>query len=207
VADFFYQFFDTATVSPSISQSQIARWNRADHLIQTVPNANSYISLIAVLRNDTGADQSELSVVYDLGVRNAPGTTIVEQVPGQRVYYSLSGEPNTWQLIPEISSLETPGTVAAVLNLGVWASGSPLYVLWADDNATADRNHAGDEEGGYTLDNVSFFPGSVSGVTIVSPTTGRSIPQGVPIPINVVALLPGTVVSVDFFCRWQPDRE
>jgi uncharacterized lipoprotein YmbA len=190
----------SATVSPSISSSAIARWNSTLHAIETVATGVGYIPLLATLRNDTGANQSSLTLSYDLNELNAANTTVVEEVPGHRVYWSLTGAAQSWNGIPELSSVGTPGTLLATLNLGSWPNGSPLYILWADDNAAADRNNANTEEGGYTIDNVSFFFGGASFVRISSPTNGQTFAQGVPIPINASAFsASGTVTNVAFF--------
>src|SRR5439155_8774228 len=187
------QLGNSATVTPSISSSGIARWNYTLHAVETVPTGVGYVSLMATLKNDTGADQSALTITYDLDEHNAAGTTVVEEIPGHRVYYSLSGDAGSWTMIPALSSVDTPGALAATLNLGSWPSSSLLYVLWTDDNAAADRNNANNEEGGYTLDNVTFTPGAISGVIITGPTNGQTFLFGVPIPIHAVASLPGTV--------------
>ena len=75
------------------------------------------------------------------------GTTVTEEVPAHRVFYSTTGAAGSWVLIPEFSSV-APGSLLATLSLGSWANGSLLYIMWADDNAAADRNNAGNEEGG-----------------------------------------------------------
>src|SRR5262249_42162637 len=150
------QLGNSATTTPSISPNAIARWNRTLHAIETVPTGVAYVSLLATLQNDTGADQSVLTVTYDLGEYNADGTTVLEDIPGHRFFYSLTGEPNSWVLISELSSGGAPGTLTAAVDLGLWPNGSRLYLLWIDDNALSDRNNANTEEGGYTIDNVSF---------------------------------------------------
>jgi hypothetical protein len=102
-------------------------------------------------------------------------------------------------VIPELSSVGTPGTLTATLTLGSWPPGSLLYILWADDNANATRNDMNTEEGGYTIDNVSFSFGTINGVTLASPTTGQTFPLGVPINLSAFVVLPGTVTDVSFF--------
>src|SRR5262245_50971659 len=79
----------SATTAPSISPNALARWNSSLQLIETVPTGVGYVSLLATLQNDTGADQSALTIVYDLEQLNAAGTTVVEEIPAHRVYYSL----------------------------------------------------------------------------------------------------------------------
>jgi hypothetical protein len=195
---FSQQLGASATVNPSISSSPIARWNSALGVIETVATGSGYVSLLAKLRNDSGAEQSTLSIAYELNELNADGTTVAEEIPGHRVFYSLTGDADTWTLIPEFSS-GTLGTLTATLNLGSWPNGGLLYVLWVDDNSAADRNNANTEEGGYTIDNIVFSFGTISGVTLASPTSGQTFPEGVPIALSALAILPGTVTDVSFF--------
>ena len=199
VAAFTRQLGSSATVNPSISSSALARWNTTLGLVETVATGAGYVSLLAKLRNDSGADQPSLSLVYEFNELHADGTTVVEEVPGHRVFYSLTGTAGSWSVIPELSSVQTPGTLSATLNLGSWPAGSPLYVLWADDNANATRNDANTEEGGYTIDNVSFSFGAISGVKLASPNDGQIFPQGVPINLSALVVLPGIVTDVSFF--------
>src|SRR5262249_50297787 len=72
------QLGSSATVNPSISANAIARWNSTLHAIETVPTTVAYVSLLATLRNDTGADQSALTISYDFNELNATNTTVVE---------------------------------------------------------------------------------------------------------------------------------
>ncbi|HEU0010982.1 MAG TPA: hypothetical protein VFT34_14280 [Verrucomicrobiae bacterium] len=137
---------------------------------------------MATLQNDTGEDQSELAVSYDLRVANQPWVTIAEEVPGLRAYFSLSGSPASWQLIPESTS-GAPGPLWARLELGFWPAGAQLFLLWADDNSFANADNTGTEEGAYAIDdfnayvdNIIFDP--LSGVAIYRPISGESFPEG-----------------------------
>lgn len=83
-------------------------------------------------------------VSYDLG----GGLFSPEQVPGFRGYFSLTGEANSWVVIPGLCT-GTTGTVATVISFpefGVWFPGAPLFLLWADDNGP-------NSDGYYTIDN------------------------------------------------------
>jgi hypothetical protein len=169
----------TATTAPAISSSGIARWNSAILAVQTVPTGVGYVSLMATLQNNTGGNQTALTFSYDLTENNstvgANPTVVVEEVPGHRVYFSLTGAANSWQVVPEVSSIGTTGTRVGTANLGSWPNGSLLYMLWADDNAAADRNNTNNEEGGYLIDNVTFKAGVISGVIPVGPAGSGTI--------------------------------
>jgi len=137
------------------------------------------VSLMATLQNDTGADQAALTFSYDLTENNSTAgavpTVVVEEVPGHRVYFSLTGAAGSWQVVPEVSSIGTTGTRIGTANLGSWPSGGLMYVLWADDNAAADRNNTNNEEGGYLIDNVTFKAGVITGVVPLGPAGSGTI--------------------------------
>jgi hypothetical protein len=80
-----------------------------------------------------------------------------------------------------------------------WLMGSPLYLLWVDDNANADRNDANTEEGGYTIDNFSISLGGTNFVAIINPTNGQMFVQGVPITINASASSSTPLTNVAFY--------
>lgn len=187
----------TATTAPSISPSGVPRWNSTLQLLQSVSTSAGYVALLATLQNDSGGDLTQVRVSYTLNELHAAGTTVAEEIPGQRVYWSLTGEAGSWQVIPSFSSVGSPGTLTAVIQPGLWANGTPLYLLWADDNATAARDNAGTEDGGYTIDNFAVSL-STEGVTITSPADGQTLVQGSAITINVDATLPGMVQNVQF---------
>jgi hypothetical protein len=162
-----------------------------------IPTTIATTFLLATLQNDTGSDQTALTINYTLSDETTGTTT--EEVPAQLVFWSLTGNANEWNPIPALDA--TLGTKNAVLSLGNWPAGSTLYILWADDNAGADRNNAGAEEGGYQIDDISFSPGGTftESVTITSPTNNATFPLGASITINASAVLQGPISSVTFY--------
>jgi hypothetical protein len=133
----------TATVPPSVSGAG-ARWNSSAHYLQTRPGGVAAVLLMATVRNDTGVAQTCLDVSYSMYV----SSPFSEELPGHRIYCSLTGESNSWQLIPGLAGVETPGSLSAVLELCCWPTGGLLYLLWADDNGD------GRTDAGYAIDNV-----------------------------------------------------
>ena len=121
--------------------ARLARHNTAGGYLVTQPTGVPFAMLKATLRNNAGGDISDITVTYDFSIPFAPTT---DEVPGQRAYWSLSGLPNSWTLIPEFSGLTVAGPVSALLPLGTWESGADLYLLWLDDNnlTGADGAHA-----------------------------------------------------------------
>ena len=121
------------------------RWNSAGLFIQSRPTGTMLNLLLATLRNNTGTNVGSLDVSYDFG--EASGFES-EEVPGLRVFYSLTGAANTWQPVPALTTA-TPGALTATLNVTNWPAGSSMYLLWGDDNADSS-------EGSYTIDNFAI---------------------------------------------------
>jgi hypothetical protein len=190
------------TIAPSISPANIPRWNSSNSNLQSVATGPAYLSLLATLQNDTGVNQNSLNISFDLDELHATGTTVAEEVPGLLVFVSLTGIAGSWTGVPALSG-GIPGRISATVNLGGnWAPGARLYILWADDNAQADRNNANTEEGGYTIDDVSFVPGGVFiplSVALTAPPNGTYLLS--PATINTTANTGGTIpaTAVSFF--------
>ena len=81
----------SSTTPPSANA--VARWNATLQNLQTRPTGSMYTLLMAELQNHTGTNCNTLLVDYDLGLSD-PGS-VVEELPGQRLYYSLTGAANS----------------------------------------------------------------------------------------------------------------
>ena len=147
----------SATLPPSL-YAYAFRHNTSGLFLQSRPTTQSgstnnptsaAIILLATLQNDTGADLSNIVLGYDMTTSNPA----VGELPGHRVYFSTTGAPGSWQVIPELSGVETNGTLSAILDLGSWPSGSQMFLLWFDDNAN------GVQDPGYTIDNMTITLG------------------------------------------------
>jgi hypothetical protein len=196
---------DAAAVTTALGQSGtvppstfgIARWNSAGMYIQTRPTGNDYLVLMATVVNDTGGELSGLMMTYDWGQQRADA---FEQIPGHRVYFSLTGQPGTWTLVPELSNfpLGTPNqNVSVTLPLGSWPANGTVYILWADDNADG-----GVGDGAYSIDNLVFAPGSATvplRALLTSPANNTVVFS--PATVNLAASTSGTdpATSVSFF--------
>jgi len=154
----------TSTFNPPAA-SGVAVWS-TNGFVQTRPTGNSATLLLATLRNDSGATQSAVYVSYDLFV-TAPTP---EQVPGASVYFSLTGQPGSWQSLPAISGTNQPWQGRTeLLALNSWEPNAPLYVLWADDNGSGTPDTA------LQFDNVLFAPAAPS---IAVPPQNTSVAPG-----------------------------
>jgi hypothetical protein len=68
--------------------------------------------LMATLLNSTGSDADILRIAYDLNSFDPR----VEEIPGLRAYYSLTGAADSWHLIPELTTA-TAGPLSAEIAL------------------------------------------------------------------------------------------
>lgn len=159
------QLLEAATVNQTLrissavppSGNNIAKWSSTLQTLVTRPNGCAFHLLMGTLRNDTARSLDSVRVFYTLADVLPAGATNAEEVVGHRVFFSLTGASNSWQLIPEFSTGAT-GALSATLQLGTWAPNQKLYLLWADDNSNADANNIGNDEGAYTIDNFQVQP-------------------------------------------------
>jgi hypothetical protein len=138
-----------------------ASWDSTNLRIYTRPTGNSYQLLMGQFQNLIGDDANQFTVSFN-GTIVSP---LAGHAPGWRVFYSLSGQPGEWIVIPELSGVEPNGAISATVNLASnWLSGNVLYLLFADDNADAITDP------GYTIDNfqLSAAPVNVLPITITN---------------------------------------
>ena len=146
----------SSTTPPS--SNAVARWNATLQNLQTRPTGNMYALLMAELQNNTGTNCNTLAVSYDLGLSD-PGS-VVEELLGQRLYYSLTGAANSWQPIGSYSNVGRVSFSVALAD--TWTNGASLYLLWADDNGSG-------QDYAYQIDNL-FITGyaALTGVSVVT---------------------------------------
>lgn len=178
----------TATYPPSTSTAG-ARWNSSGHFLQTRPAGVAAHVLMAALRNDTGTDIFSLAIAYDFDRLIPPP---FEEPPGLRAYYSLTGQANSWSLIPELTT-DLPGSLTATVDLGMipCPPDAYLYLLWADDNSESATDPA------YTLDNfIAFSEGRLVALGVDG---GLTHVLGRAITLRAAVFGPGTVTNVSFY--------
>ncbi|HKX61189.1 MAG TPA: immunoglobulin domain-containing protein, partial [Verrucomicrobiae bacterium] len=176
----------SGTVNPSASILGF-RYNNTLQAIQsrpttgTAPNNCAATLLLATFQNDTGGGLPSIVLSYDFNMYDF----VSAELPGVNVYYSLTGEAGSWQPIPDLTGKETIGNHVASLNLGSWAAGSPLYVLWADDNANSFTDPS------YTIDNLRVQFSVEPPVINTQPVASLTVTQTQTIRLSIAATGPG----------------
>ncbi len=132
-----------------------ARYNNTAGLesVYTQPTGVPAAILMATLRNDSGDNILSFTVSYDYNSDPSiplPSAGEQAQAPGFRVLWSLSGQPQTWNVISNLSGVTNAGNVSATLQVDGWASGANLYLLWYDDNSNTNP------DGTNTIDNFAI---------------------------------------------------
>jgi hypothetical protein len=163
-----------------------AVWCAAGYL-QTRPTGNAFAVLLGTFINGTSSNVTSVTISYDFATNALP----VEQVQGQRAFYSLTGSAGSWTNIPEFSAAAV-GSLTATLNM-VWNDGSPLYLLFVDDNGS------GTPDTSCQIDNLTLTtsggdPVSTS-IAIITPADGSNVVEGVNIPVAIATS--GGITTVD----------
>ncbi len=170
------------TVPPTTAV--LPRWNSAGLYLQTKASANDYLLLLARLRNGTGSNVTHVIVSYDWDQKAA--NPVNENIPGHRAFYSLTGLPGSWTLIPEFSNFTTNSTaqtLTATLPVGAWTNGALLHLLWADDNGPGGFSDP--QEGGYTLDNFGAVVIPATVPVLLTPLADQSVAPGETLALTV----------------------
>jgi hypothetical protein len=184
----------SATLPPSAFSGGFRHNNNAAGLlIQSRPTTdatNAANILLATLQNDSGGDISALTISYSFATTNLAA----EEIVGFHVYWSLTGAPGTWTLIPGLSDTTNGTSHAASVAVGTWLAGSTMYLLWADDNAAAG-------DGSYMIDNMTIVPGGTVPLSVALTAPGNGLYGYPPTNITVSATTAGDVAatSVSFF--------
>lgn len=155
----------------------------------TRPTGNAATLLMATLVNNTGTNCNALRLQYQLTV----GATSSEEVPGQRVYYTL-GSSNPWEVLPAISDLNVSALLTTnVLLSQTWSNGGTLYVLWADDNSASSTESA------YEIDNffaAAYYTNPPLTIALTVPAQGQHVGSG---EVSASVALSGSPTNVSYY--------
>jgi hypothetical protein len=172
----------SATGTPPTANSN-AVWSSAGGYLQTRPTQAAATLLMARFVNNTGTNALGIHINYDYTTNRATPTN--EEVLGQLVYYSFSGAANSWSNIAALSQAPQ-GTLSVDLTLsGVWTNGTPLYLLWADDNASSSPDVPLDIDNFYIAVNApAIIPAYCA---LISPANGQSFGAVAAVTLNADA--------------------
>ncbi len=188
------QVTDSSANTPNNPPAKLAaaQWTSGGSAyLVTRATGNRATVLMATLVNNTGTNCNALHFNYQLTV----GASYTEQVPGQRLYYSTSTASNTWTSLPAVSGLNASGSVSTnVLLDRIWSNGSPLYLLWLDDNSTDSTESA------YEIDNFfasAYYTNPPLTITLTAPFNGQHLGSGDGISATVA--LTGSPTNVSYY--------
>ena len=181
-------------------RTSLGLWCSSGGYICTRPTGNRATLIAVKLQNLSGTNATKVSIEYDFSVKAA---VTEPDYPGQRAFYSLTGESNSWIAIPEFSSSSpSDGHLTAVLNLTTpWLQSNYLYIVWFDDNANMIN-----DDPAYAIDNfsVKITAGTPVAppitVSIVSPTNNSTFtaPESLSVTANAVSR-DGSITKVEFY--------
>src|SRR5437867_1166172 len=153
-----------------------ATWSSTGFYLQTRPTGNRLTLLMCTLVNGLGGTASQVIISYDFTIVAPAG----DEIPGHNTYYSLTGAPGSWVPIPALSFASSSGRLTATVSLS-WPAGSPLYILWADDNSAPSPDNANQ------IDNFSAFVPPEVPVAITSQPQGLTVTELAPASFTVGA--------------------
>lgn len=142
----------------------------------TTDGTNAANAMLGTFVNNSGMIRPSILLSYDLNRYDY----LAGELPGFNVYYSLTGEAESWVPIVELTGDEAVGSKVGTLNLGSWAVGASLYVLWVDDNANSITDPS------YTIDNMLISYGA-DAPTISQQPVGGEVLEGRDIRLTVAA--------------------
>ena len=176
----------STNVNPPVAAGT-AFWSSTGGYVQTRPTGNNGIALMCTLINGSGSAVLAVNIAYDYALVATNG--VAEEIPGHLVYYSLTGLANSWVQIPAFSLQTTAGRLSTVVNLSSsWAGGTPLYLLWADDNGSGSPDWA------VQIDNFAVSDDRAAKVQITSP--GNNTLVVLPTNLVLTAIVSGFTNSV-----------
>ncbi len=185
------------------STAQLATWSSTGYYLQTRPTSVRYVALMGKFVNNTGTNATQVRISY---LYTLAGSGPAEDTgKGTRVYYSLTGELNSWTNIPALNHIDNSNASLVMTQyLAInWANGGRLYLLWVDDNSPQGGSDAANQIDNFSLqvtsDQPQNFPPTVN---LVVPSKSSQIPAGTSITLKAAASDPNNnVIFVEFFDR------
>jgi hypothetical protein len=168
----------------------LATWSSSGHYLQTRPTGVKMAVLMATLVNNTGTNANLILLNYDFTI----ATSVTEEIPGHRIFYSVTGAANSWQNISALNSASAGRLSASVALSSTWNSGAPLYLLWADDNGSGSPDDANQIDNFFICASYTNFPLTLA---LTAPGDGQHIGAGSVISASVA--LTGSPTNVSYY--------
>ena len=185
------QVTDSGTANPPARLASAQWTSGGSAYLVTRPTGNVATVLMATLVNDSGTNCNVFHFEYQYTVVSSSA----EQVPGQRLYYSLSPAAGHWTSLPAVSGLTGSGLVSTnvIMEQG-WSNGSTLYLLWADDNSSDSTESA------YAIDDFfasAYYSDLPLSLTLTAPVDGQHFAEAETIQAEVA--LSGSPTNVSYY--------
>ena len=119
-----------------------AVWSSAGLYLQTRPTANLATVLMGRFLNNTGTNATQIALSYLFTIAASGATEEIGM--GTRVYFSLTGQANSWINVPALNTTDSTAgsfTQSASVSLN-WTNGGSLFLLWFDDNSSDGTDSA-----------------------------------------------------------------
>ena len=143
-----------------------AEWSSAGLYLQTRPTMNRATVLMGKFVNNTGTNATQIALSYLFTI--AAGGVREENGKGTRVYFSLTGQANSWTNVPALNttaSADGSSTLSASVSLN-WINGGSLFVLWLDDNASGGGTDSANQMDNFSLRVTAGTPNSTIAASV-----------------------------------------
>jgi lysophospholipase L1-like esterase len=153
-----------------------AVWSSTGLYLQTRPTMNRATVLMGKFVNNTGTNATQINLSYLFTIAAAGASE--ESGRGTRVYFSLTGQANSWTNVPALNTTASAGgssTANASVALN-WTNGGSLFFAWWDDNS-ADGTDSANQYDNVSLRVTAGTPTNFF-CFVSAPSRGATLPSG-----------------------------
>ena len=186
--------FDTG--NPPAANAR-AVWSSAGLYLQTRPTGNRATVLMGKFVNNTGTNATQITLSYSFTI--AAGGVTEDLGKGNRVYFSLTGQANSWT---NIAALNTTTSIngSSILGTSVslyWTNGGSLFVVWYDDNSSEGTDSANQYDN-FSLRVTAGTPTNFF-CLVSAPNHSATLPSGTSITAAAVTANATAPYTVEYF--------
>jgi hypothetical protein len=174
-----------------------AVWSSAGLYLQTRPTGNRATVLMGKFVNNTGTNATQITLSYLFTI--AAGGASEENGRGTRVYFSLTGQANSWTNVPAlntIASVDESSTLSASIFLN-WTNGGSLFLVWLDDNSGTGTDSA-DQYDNFSLRVTAGTPTNFF-CLVSAPSQGATLLSGTSVIAAVLTANATAPYTVEYF--------